>query len=1123
MAMVLTDSAMAQDTIVNGKSYPLPITFTAQQDHDNMMRQLGITALRPGPSGDPNAPNHANYDEEKANPCPRLPDLLTLKNGKKVTTPEMWWKQRRPELVDGLELEVYGRIPVKVPKVIWTVKVTNHEYVGAIPVIAKELVGHVDNSNYPLIDVDIKMVVVVPTNVKGPVPVLMMFGRTRPPAPNPAAPRPAEVPPTEELLRAGWGYAMIDPNSIQADNGAGLTRGIIGLVNKGQARKPEDWGALRAWAWGAARGLDYLETDSLVDAKKAGIEGVSRYGKAALVTLAFEPRFAVGLIGSSGKGGATLLRRNYGEAVESLTGGEYYWMVGNFIKYGASEATFGAKTGCDLDVDSHELIALCAPRLTFISYGIPEKGDAHWLDHEGSYMATIAAGAVFKLLGAKDLGVSNDYMNEKMPPVNSGLLEGELAWRQHDGGHTDAPNFNYFIPWASGFLMGNRAQTGHELWLGEEKAAQVTVICAGKSPTLDIAREELQGGWRGEGGASVRLVIRKDKALKKDGFRLDESTIEANTDIGILYGVYDLLRRQRTGESLRAGVCNPSYDVRILDHWDNLNGTVERGYAGGSIFWRKNDPFTVTEADKKLWREYARANASIGINSSVVDNVNASPLVLTADYLARVKAIADVLRPYGVKAYLAVNFASPMLTGGLKTADPLDPAVVAWWKNKIKEIYGLIPDFGGFLVKASSEGQPGPQQYGRSHADGANMLADELKPFGGIVMWRAFVYAANDNDRAKQAYSEFVPLDGKFRDNVIIQVKNGPVDFQPREPFSPLFGALRKTAVMPEFQVTQEYLGHSVYLVFLSTMWEECLKSETWQQGAGSTVARCTDGSIYHQKYTAIAGVANIGLDTNWCGYLFAQANWYAFGRLAWDDTLTSSRIADEWLKLTFYSDVSRKPGGQEDWTSNFLVPVRQMMLDSREAAVNFMMPLGLHHIMSSNGHYGPGPWWAPKNVRTDWTPPYYHHADPNGIGFDRTTKGSDAVSQYHEPLASEFNDPATCPGSYLLWFHHLPWDYKMNNGQTLWDALCHRWDTGVRQVREFQKTWDKVQPFVDSGRFTEVQVKLRKQCANAILWKDACMLYFQQFSRMPVPNDIDRPVYELDDIIAHEFDHRIQ
>ena len=444
--IVFVQKGIAQDTTINGHQYRQPVIFTAQEDHDSMMRQLGIMELRPGPSGDANAPNHANYDEGMANPCPQLPDILTLKNGKKVKTPDMWWKQRRPEIVADLEREVYGRVPENIPKVTWTVKVTDRKFVGDIPVIAKELTGHVDNSDYPLIDVDIRMELVVPANVKGPVPVLMMFGKLN------VAPRPGEISRTEELLRGGWGYATIDPSSIQADNGAGLTRGIIGLANRGQPRKPEDWGALRAWAWGAARGLDYLETDSLADAKKAGIEGVSRYGKAALVTLAFEPRFAVGLIGSSGKGGATLLRRNYGEAVESLTGGEYYWMAGNFMKYGASKANFGNKTGCDLDVDSHDLIALCAPRLTFISYGIPEKGDAHWLDHEGSYMATIAAGVVFKLVGAKDLGVSNDYIKEKMPPVNTGLLDGELAWRQHDGGHTDAPNVKYFLEWADKFM-----------------------------------------------------------------------------------------------------------------------------------------------------------------------------------------------------------------------------------------------------------------------------------------------------------------------------------------------------------------------------------------------------------------------------------------------------------------------------------------------------------------------------------------------------------------------------------------------------------------------------------------------------------------------------------------------
>lgn len=497
LVLCLVVRVSAQEQKIDASKYPPLITFTTQQDHANMMQQLGIKSVRTGPSGNETDPNHANYDESIANPCPQLPEILTTKDGKKVTTADMWWKQRRPEIVEGIEKELYGKLPNKIPAVKWTVEVTDYETIGFTPVVAKKLVGHVDNSEYPLINVDIQMMVVLPLNVKGPVPVLMMFGRPSFPAPaqpsqehldminkalkellikeNPElkavferypvyspftraatsmmGPRPtanATQSPTEQLIAAGWGYATIDPGSIQADNGAGLTRGIIGLVNKGQPRKPDDWGSLRAWAWGAARGLDYLETDTLVDAKKVGIEGVSRYGKAALVTLAFEPRFAIGLIGSSGKGGATLHRRVFGEAVESLTGsGEYHWMVGNYLKYGASDATFGAKTGCDLTVDSHQLLAMCAPRLAFVSYGVPEQGDAKWLDQKGSYMSTIAAGVVYKLLGAKDLGVSNDYMKEVMPPVLTGLLDGELAWRQHDGGHTDGPNYPYFIPWAS--------------------------------------------------------------------------------------------------------------------------------------------------------------------------------------------------------------------------------------------------------------------------------------------------------------------------------------------------------------------------------------------------------------------------------------------------------------------------------------------------------------------------------------------------------------------------------------------------------------------------------------------------------------------------------------------------
>jgi len=509
-----TGTAGAQFGAEPQKQLPPPaVNWTADQDHHNMMEQLGIKALRPGPSGNESDPNHANYDPEKANPYPNLPDVLTLKNGQKVTTPEMWWKQRRPEIVEDMDREVYGRVPNNVPKVTWTAKVTDREFVGRTPVIAKHLIGHVDNSSYPLIDVNIDMVLVTPANAHGPVPVLMMFGRPTLPAPaqpnagdlarlndalrvllaksdpsiqellekypayepiaaqgggNPfgfggggaraAAAAPAgpagvngtssDPPTTQQLIADGWGYVTINPSSIQADNGAGITRGIIGLVNKGQPRKPDEWGALRAWAWGAGRALDYLETDPTVDAKHVGIEGVSRYGKAALVTEAYDQRFYMGLIGSSGEGGAKLNRRNWGEAVESLTGGEYYWMAGNFMKYGASEASFGSKNADDIPVDSHELIAMCAPRLTFISYGIPERGDAKWLDHQGSYMAAVAAQPVFRLLGARTLGVSDDYKTAQMPPVNQGLLDGELAWRQHDGGHTDAPNVKYFIAWA---------------------------------------------------------------------------------------------------------------------------------------------------------------------------------------------------------------------------------------------------------------------------------------------------------------------------------------------------------------------------------------------------------------------------------------------------------------------------------------------------------------------------------------------------------------------------------------------------------------------------------------------------------------------------------------------------
>jgi alpha-glucuronidase len=666
------------------------------------------------------------------------------------------------------------------------------------------------------------------------------------------------------------------------------------------------------------------------------------------------------------------------------------------------------------------------------------------------------------------------------------------------------------------------AEDGHKLWLRNNCTDTVKVVCTKSSPTLIIAKKELELGWRGKRGTTIVLAIKKDKAIKGDGFRLRANIVQANTELGILYGVYELLRRQQTNQVIEEEINNPSYELRILNHWDNPDGSIERGYAGSSIFWRNGEnAFAITERDKVLWWEYARANASIGINGAVLNNVNASPLILTKEYLERVKAIAEVFRPYGIRTYLSVKFSAPSLMGGLNTSDPLNPEVITWWKTKAKEIYSMIPDFGGFLVKASSEGQPGPQDYGRSHADGANMLADALKPFGGIVMWRAFVYSQNDKDRAKQAYNEFMPLDGQFRDNVIIQVKNGPIDFQPREPFSPLFGAMKKTSVMPELQITQEYLGQSIHLVFLATMWEEFLKSDTYQEGKGSSVARCTDGSIFMQKHSAIAGVANIGSDINWCGHHFAQANWYAFGRLAWNNMLTSNEIADEWIKLTFYPTSLIDQDlhlFSNTWSENFLKPVKQMMLESREAAVNYMMPLGFHHLFSANEHYGPGPWWAPAKTRKDWTPPYYHQADSMGVGFDRTQSGSNAVSQYHEPLRSQFNDVTTCPQIYLLWFHHVSWDYKMPSGLTLWDEICYHYDNGLQQVRQFQKIWDKVQPFVDQERFSAVQRKLRDQSKNAQVWKDACLLYFQQFNCKPIPYDIERSVNNLDDLIKYDM-----
>ena len=640
------------------------------------------------------------------------------------------------------------------------------------------------------------------------------------------------------------------------------------------------------------------------------------------------------------------------------------------------------------------------------------------------------------------------------------------------------------------------AEDGHQLWLRyqpnpEPAKVQLSLWYDGcgtvaPSPTIELAMKELQQYWH---GAPITMEADCGPMHWKKGD--DGFTIECKADgglllkahghdVGLLYGAYHLLRLQQTGQPVNPCEEHPAFDLRILNHWDNPNGTVERGFAGRSIF---------LNPDPQRMEMYARANASIGINGTVLNNVNAKPEALTTESLQKAKVIADQLRPYGIRVYLSINFASPIKVGGLKTADPLDAEVVNWWKNKVNEIYQMIPDFGGFLVKANSEGEPGPQDFGRTHADGANMLGKVLKPYNGIVMWRAFVYAPQSSDRANQAYLEFMPLDGQFADNVIIQIKNGPVDFQPREPYSPLFTSLKKTPMMVEFQITQEYLGAANHLVYLAPMWKEffsfvkpaCLK--------------------------AMAGVANIGDDTNWCGHHFAQSNWYAFGRLAWNPALTSEQIAEEWLSQTFGDS-------QNSQLSIFNSQLLSVMLRSREACVSYMMPLGIHHIFAGTHHYGPEPWYSPKGLRADWTPPYYHRADSIGLGFDRTLTGSANVKQYPEELCHLYNDINTCPENLLAWFHHVPWDHKMKSGRTFWDELCHKYDDGVHEARHFLTVWDSMQPYVDQQRFDEVQRKLRIQARDAEWWRDACLLYFQTFSHRPIPQDMEHPVHNLDEMM---------
>jgi alpha-glucuronidase len=683
-------------------------------------------------------------------------------------------------------------------------------------------------------------------------------------------------------------------------------------------------------------------------------------------------------------------------------------------------------------------------------------------------------------------------------------------------------------------------ENGYRLWLRYDTIHDTVVLQAyhsalkqimveGHSGTLNAVIEELQNGLSGMLGQEIPLVSEtitegtlligtpassdriaalpvKDllRRTGNDGFIIKTClvsgkkciVITANEDLGLMYGTFHFLRFLQTRQQIADidVVSVPSVQFRLLNHWDNLNRTVERGYAGCSLW----DWLLLPDTVSPRYKDYARANASIGINGAVLTNVNADALVLTPQYLEKTAALAEVFRPYGIKVYLTARFSAPVEVGGLSTADPLDPQVIDWWQKKADEIYRQIPDFGGFLVKANSEGQPGPQNYGRTHAEGANMLARALAPHGGIVMWRAFVYDSNvPEDRAKQAYDEFKPLDGKFSSNVFIQVKNGPIDFQPREPFHPLFGSMPGTPLMMEFQLTQEYLGQGTHLVYLAPLFKECLQSDTYAKGKGSEVARIIDGTLENHTITGMAGVSNIGTDSDWCGHPFAQSNWYAFGRLSWDLSLTADTIAEEWLRMTFTNN------------ETFVIPVKQMMMGSREYAVNYMTPLGLHHIMARDHHHGPGPWVS--EGRPDWTSVYYHRADTAGVGFDRTASGSDALSQYFPEVKQQYENPDSCPETLLLWFHHLPWDYRMTTGRTLWEELCHRYYEGADSVKKMQQTWKSLEGLIDKERFEQVNAMLSIQLKEAGWWRDACVLYFQSFSHRPIPEELEKPARSLE------------
>ena len=682
------------------------------------------------------------------------------------------------------------------------------------------------------------------------------------------------------------------------------------------------------------------------------------------------------------------------------------------------------------------------------------------------------------------------------------------------------------------------AENGYDLWLRYQKVDNSQLLNSYSktlaklnfpvnSATLTEAKKELQQGLDGlldtnlpeTDGISkgtllvgtpasskvlsgIHAITNEISGLGDEGFLIKTlkvngtpcTVIAARKDMGVMYGVFHFLRLLQTQSDIKELNITqmPKLQRRMLNHWDNLNGTIERGYAGYTLWdWQRLPGYI-----DPRYRDYARANASIGINGTVLNNVNANARSLTTEYLIKAAALADVFRPYGIRVYLTARFSAPKELRALNTADPLDPEVRQWWKDKVKEIYKYIPDFGGFLVKANSEGQPGPQDYKRTHADGANMMAEALEPYGGIVMWRAFVYENSRNvDRAGNGYEEFKPLDGKFNKNVFVQPKNGPIDFQPREPFHPLFGAMPQTPLMLEFQITQEYLGYATNLAYLGPLFEECLDADTYTKGKGTTVANVLEDYNRSHGISGIAGVANIGTDINWCGHLFGQSNWYAFGRMAWNPELSSEEVADEWLRMTFNNNTS------------FVNPIKEMMQQSRETVVNYRNPLGLNHIMNFATHYGPGPWYKDPH----WDAKDYHKADETGIGVDRTSKGSNVVNQYAKPLAEILENLNTCPQKDLLWFHHLPWDYQMPSGKILWDELVAYYYKGVEEVRGMRKLWDSMEGKIDAERFNHVKQLLKVQEDEAIWWRDGCVLYFQTFSKRPIPSQHEHPKHTLE------------